>query len=138
MNDVAVTRIKNQNFQLLSCHQMNDSQSEILSVDESAIDKLLNPIQMKYEDSLIKRTKLKIKDFLIQIFKKPDQITLFDIEDMTEYKIGFHKAGGLVFAFLLHPLSDSELHKIEKASTGKTYLTGDPSDPVKTEKDFKH
>ncbi len=139
MNDVAVTRIENQNFKILSCHQVNDPQSKTLLVDESAIDKLLKPIQMKYEDSLIKSTKLKIKDFLSQIFKKPDQIALFDIENMAEYKIGVHKAIGLVFAFLLRPLSDVELHKIEEESTSKTYFTGDSVDFVDIGgEDFKH
>lgn len=138
MSGVAVTRIEDQNFKILSCYQMNNPQSKTLLVDEKAIDALLKPIERKYENSLIKNAKLQIKDFLIQIFKKPDQITLFDIKNMTEYKLGVHKAGELVFAFLLHPLSDSELHKIEKESTGKTYLTGDSSDFMKTEKDFKH
>ncbi|MDE0118735.1 MAG: hypothetical protein OXM55_01845 [Bdellovibrionales bacterium] len=138
MNDVAVTRIEDQNFQILSCHQVNGPQSKTLLVDENAIDKLLKPIQRKYEDSVIKSAKLQIKDFLIQIFKKPDQITLFDIENMTEYKIGVHKARELVFAFLLRPLSDLELNKIEKESTGKTYFTGDSADFMTTEEDFKH
>lgn len=138
MSGVAVTRIKDQNFKILSCHPMNDLQNKTLSVDKNAIDALLKPIQRRYEDSLIKNAKLQIENFLNQIFKKPDQITLFDIENMTEYKIGIHKAGKVVFAFLLHPLSDSELHKIEKESTGKTYFTGDSSDLKRTEEDFKH
>ena len=132
---VAVTRIKNQNFKILSCHKMNDPEMKIILIDEEALDFLLEPIQGKYEDSLIKSAKLQIKDFLIQILKEPDQITLFDIEKMKQ-KIGAHKMGKLVFAFLLYPLSDFELRKIEKESTGKTYLTGDPSDLEKKEEDF--
>ena len=138
MSGVAVTRIKDQNFQLLGCHQMNDHQSKNFLVDEKAIDALLKPIQREYEDSLMKSTRLQIKDFLIRIFKKPDQIILFDIEGITEHKIAVHKIGKLIFAFLLRPLSDSELHKIEKESAGKTYFTGDPSDLLRTEEDFKH
>ena len=139
MLGTAVTRIKDQNFQILSCYPMNDPESETLSVDEKAIDALFKPIQKEYEGSMLKSIKLQIKDFMIQLFKQPDQITLFDIENIIKYKIGFHKVGEkLVFAFLLRPLSDLELRKIEKESTGKTYFTGDPYDPVKTEEDFKH
>ena len=139
MPDAAVTRIEGQNFQILSCYPVNHYESAPLSVDERAIDALLKPIQKKYEDSLIKSTKLQIKDFVIRLFKKPDQITLFDIEGMTEHKIAFHKISDtLIFAFLLRPLSDSELNKIEKESVGKTYFTGDPSDLAITKEDFKH
>ena len=138
MSDVAVTRINDQNFQVLSCPQVNDSKSKTPAVDEKAIDLMLKPIQEKYEDSLIKSAKRQIKKIVMQTFKEEDQITLFDLEDITEYKIGIHKLGIIAFAFLLRPLSSAELNKIEKESSGKTYLTGDPSDLLITEEDFKH
>ena len=98
---------------------------------------MLRPLRENYEDSLLENFKSKIKDFLLQLLKKKDQITFIDIEQLEEYKIYFHKLGKDVFGFLLLPLTDEELRKIEKNSVGKSYLAGDPSDLFKTEKDFQ-
>ena len=138
MSDVAVTRINDQNFQVLSCPQVNDTKSKTPAVDEKAIDIMLRPIHSEYESSLIKSAKQQVKKIVLQAFKEEDQISLFDLEDIKEYKIGIHKLGTIAFAFLLRPLSSAELDKIEKESSGKTYLTGDPADLLIKEEDFKH
>ena len=135
MSDVAVTKLKGQNFQILSCEKLTNPQSNGLSVNNSAMEKLLNSLRQNYDVSFIDNIKLKITDFLIQLSKQEDQITFLDIK---EYKVCFHKVGKMVFGFLLHPLSDSDMSKIEKNSVGKSYFTGDFSDIFKTEKDFKH
>ena len=139
MPDVAVTQIDGQNFQLLNCLRVVNSRNEttVSEVDNPAIEELLNPLRENYEESSVENFKLKIKDFLPKLLKKKDPITPFKIEQLEEYKIYFHKFGKDVFGFLLRPLTDEDLSKIEKDSVGKSYLTGDPSDLFKTEKDFQ-
>ena len=134
-----VTRIEDQNYKIVSCHQVTCFENEILSVDEEAIDILFEPITSKYKDSLIKKAKLQLKKFITDSSKKPAQITVLDIKNIAEYKLAIHKVTEEIsFVFLIQPLTDSEFKRIEKESSGKTYLTGDPADLSLTKKDFKH
>ncbi len=142
MPDVAVTRIEDRNFQMFSCLQLANAQKDNLLINYSAIERLLEPLSEKNcEDSLIKNLRTKTAKFLVWLFHQSDQIVFLDKEDAKNikgYTVCFHKVQDIAFGFLLHPLSDSDLRKIERESAGKTYFTGDPNDPIRTDKDFKH
>ena len=139
MNDVAVTRIKERNFQVLSCYSIADCQSDKVIFNNTFMKYLLDPLKEDQNDgAFIKETEKLAKDFLLKYLEKAPEIILLNFKNKKEkeYSIAFQKVGSVVFAFLLTPLSDAELHQIEKNATGKTYLTGDPSDAFTTKEDF--
>ena len=136
---VMVTRLEDQNYKIVSCYQVTCFENETLSVDEEAIDILFEPITSEYKESLIKKAKLKLQDFVTDASKKPAQITVLDIKNIAEYKLAIHKVTeNISFAFLIQPLTDSEFKKIEKESPERTLLTGDPDDLFVKKEDFKH
>ena len=136
---VMVTRIEDQNYKIVSCYQVTCVENETAEIDEEAIDILFEPITNEYKDSLIKKAKLQLKNFVNDPSNKPAQITVLDLKNITEYKLAIHKVTEEIsFAFLIYPLTPAEFKKIEKESSGKTYLTGDPADLSLTKEDFKH
>ena len=73
MSDVAVTQIDGQNFQLLNClHVVNSERVEEGQTDEPAIEEMLRPLRENYEDSLLEDFKSKIKRFFASAFKKEE------------------------------------------------------------------
>ena len=139
MNDVAVTRIGDQNFKIMSCEEVASFKGDNGVLKKSNIQKLIKPLTWEnYDEAFIQSIESKIKDFLLNLFDQPDGINKMDFKsnDNKEYKILYHKVKPVIFGFLLRPLSDSDMHKIERNSVEKTYLTGDVSDMFKTKKDF--
>ena len=138
--DVAVVRIKEQNFRALSCIQIADRQGDKLTFIKYGMEDLLKPlIKENNTNAFIKTVEQQTKDFLLTNLKDPEEIILLcgiKNEKGEEYNVDFHKVPHLVFAFLLKPISSAELRELERNATGKTYLTGDINDPIKTEKDF--
>lgn len=139
MNDVAVTRIGAQNFEIMSCEKVASFKGDNGVLNTSNIQDLIKPLAREnYTEAFIQSIELKIKDFLLNLFDQPDGIRKMDFKsnDHKEYKILYHKMKPIIFGFLLRPLSDSDMRKIERESVDKTYLTGDVSDMFKTKKDF--
>ena len=139
MNDVAVTRIGDQNFEIMSCEKIASFEGDSGVLKKSNIQKLIKPLTLEnYDEAFIQSIESKIKGFLLNLFDQPDGINKMDFKsnDNKEYKILCHKVKPVIFGFLLRPLSDSDMRKIERDSVEKTYLTGDVSDMFKTKKDF--
>ena len=139
MNDVAVTRIGDQNFEIMSCEEIASFKGDNGVLKKSNIQKLIKPLTWEnYDEAFIQSIESKIKGFLLNLFDQPDGINKMDFKsnDNKEYKILYHKVKPVIFGFLLRPLSDSDMRKIERNSVEKTYLTGDVSDMFKTKKDF--
>ena len=139
MNDVAVTRIGDQNFEIMSCEKVASFKGDNGVLKKSNIQKLIKPLTWEnYDEAFIQSIESKIKGFLLNLFDQPDGINKMDFKsnDNKEYKILYHKVKPVIFGFLLRPLSDSDMRKIERNSVEKTYLTGDVSDMFKTKKDF--
>ena len=139
MNDIAVTRIGNQNFKIMGCEEVAFFKGDEGVLKKNNIQKLIKPLTCEnYDEAFIQNIELKVKDVLSSLFDQPDGINKMDFKnsDNKEYKILFHKVKPVIFGFLLHPLSDSDMRKIECNSVRKTYFTGDVSDTSKTKEDF--
>ena len=139
MEGVAVTKIKDQNFKILSCLEVASFKGSAGALQEAHIQELIEPlIEEGCNGAFIKNTESKVKDFVLSLFDRPDGFEKMDFKDDNnqEYQILYHKVKPVIFAFLLQPLSDEDLREIEKNSKGKTYFTGDTVDMFKTEKDF--
>jgi len=139
MNDVAVTRIGNQNFKIMSCEEVAFFKGNEGILKKNNIQELIKPLACEnYDEAFIQNIALKVKDVLLSIFDQPDGINKIDFKssDSKEYKILLQKVKPVIFGFLLHPLSDSDMREIERNSVKKTYFTGDLSDISKTKEDF--
>ena len=138
--EVAIVRIKEQNFRALSCFQIANRQGDKVTFITYGVENLLKPlIKENNTDAFVKKMEKQTKDFLLKNLKDPEDILLsheIKNEKGTVYHVAFHKVPDLVFAFLLRPISSAELRELERTATGKVYLTGDINDPIKTEKDF--
>ncbi len=138
--DVAIVRIKEQNFRAFSCFQIADRQGDKVIFIKYGVEHLLKPlIKENNTNTFIKKMEKYTKDFLLKNLKDPEEIILsggIKNEKGEEYNVAFHKIPALVFAFLLKPISSAELRELERTATGKIYLTGDINNPIKTEKDF--
>ncbi len=141
MEGVAVTRIKDQNFQMLSCYHIADYKKDENKVvfNKQHVKRLLSPLkEIEGGRIAINKVEEQAKDFLLKNLQEAPQIILwkFKSERETEYGIAFQKVGTVIFAFLLTPLTDDELKEIERQSEGVSYWTGDSADPFTTKKDF--
>ena len=107
---------------------------------EDGIKDLLEPLLWEgCSGDSVQGARLKIKEFVSGLFDLPDgkiKKMKFKGDNGKEYTALCQMVGTVIFSFLLLPLSDKEFREIEKNSTGKTYLTGDPNDMFKTEDDL--
>ena len=139
MWSTAVTRIGDQNFEMLSCENIVPFEEGDDALKKIVIQKLIKPFTLQHDDeSFIQNIELKVKKFLLNSLKQPDGIRHLDFKDGNneEYKILFHKMKTVKFGFLVRLLSDADMCAIEQKTESKTYLTGEKSDMLKTKKDF--
>ena len=139
MEDTAVTRIGDQNFEILSCENIADFTEDDDVTNKILIQRVLRPLTMEnYDESFIQSIESKVNKFLLNACKQPDGISNMDFKDdeKKEYKILFHKAMDIKFGFLVRLLSAAQMSEIERNAVGKTYMTGDMSDLWVTKEDF--
>ena len=142
MLGTAITRVGDQNFKILSCQHIDFSKGFDDFSKEIFIKKLVEPLIQENHDKLfIQNIESKINHFLSNILTHPCGISNVDLKSNNKnntkiYKLLFHKLEQVLFVFLVHSLSDSDMSEIEKNTESKTYFTGDMSDMTKTKKDF--
>ena len=140
MEGTAVTRLEDQNFQILSCYQIADYDKEDkVFFNKQHLKELLRPLkEIEGGRIVIKKVEEQAKDFLLKNLEKAQKIVLWNFKSQREtaYSIAFHKLKGVIFAFLLTPITTAELKEIESQATGVSYLTDDDADLSKTKKDF--
>lgn len=144
MEGVAVTRIKEQNFQLLSCYQIanckeDNTDKDSVVFNNKTLKELLKPLKVREGNGAFsKNIEEQAKDFLLKNLQKAPEIVLWRFKSKREkaYGIAFQKVGVVIFAFLLTPITDAQLKEIESQATGVSYLTGDNADLSITKKDF--
>ena len=139
MEGVAVTRIKDQNFQMLSCYQIADCQNNKVIFNKHNLERFFKPLEAaEGSGAFIEKVEKQAKDFLLKNLQQAPQIILwkFKSDRGTAYGIAFQKVTEVIFAFLLRPITDEELKEIESQAEGVSYLTGDRDDLSKTKKDF--
>ena len=139
MQGTAVTRIGDQNFEVINCQHINFSEGfEDISKKEF-MKHLIEPlVQGGYDKSFIQNVESKVGHFLSNILTHPCGISNVDLksDNDKEYKLLFHKLSQVLFVFFVCSLSDSDMRAIEQNTESKTYFTGDVSDMFKTKKDF--
>ena len=139
MHSTAVTRIGDQNFEVISCQHINFSEGFDDISKQEFIKNLIEPLaQEDHSESFIQDVESKVRHFLSNVVAHPCGISNVDLksDNDKEYKVLFHKLSQVLFVFLVCSLSESDMRAIEENTESKTYFTGDMSDISKTKKDF--
>ena len=138
MDGVAVTRIEDQNFKILSCLEVLSFKNGKTTLEENNIKALIEPLIWEgcKKDFMIS-IESQINRFIVSLNQKQGISKMdFKGDNNQQYKLLCHNINPRIFAFLLQPINEEEMKEIEKNSSGKTYLTGDLDDMFKSKKDF--